>query len=203
MSLRQKLVVLSKSPAAEIAAEIKYDQNLVQRLLFKSLETRLTRETIMTKIKLLLRNPSVSDEDLIFAVGPASSSDQQCSVKLNKSKIRRPRVNAVEMEYEAKNELNFIPRKQHSTKENNYVEMLDLLRSVQKELSNLKTDLNILKKAKKEDRNHRDEQKGKYPCKRCIENDEEVCSNCFKCCGEGHIARKCPSRQINGMGLRN
>ena len=202
MSLRQKLIVLSKSPAAEIAAEIKYDQSLVQRLFFKSLETRLTRETIMTKIKPLLRNPSVSDEDLIFAAGQASSSDQQCSVKLNKSKIRRPRVNAVEMEYEAKNELNLIPRKEHSTKENNCVEMLDLLRSVQKELSNLKTDVNILKKAKKEVRNHRDE-KGKYPCKRCIENDEEVCSNCFKCCGEGHIARKCPSHQINGMGLRN
>ena len=62
----------------------------------------------MTEIKPLLRNPSVSDEDLIFAVGQASSSDQQRSVKLNKSKIRS-RVNAVETEYEAENELNLIP----------------------------------------------------------------------------------------------
>ena len=92
MSLRQKLIVLSKSPAAEI----KYDQDLVQRLFLKSLETGLTSETIMTEIKPLLRNPSVSDEDLIFAVGQASFSDQQHSVKLNKSKIR-PRVDGVEM----------------------------------------------------------------------------------------------------------
>ena len=35
VSLRQKLIVLSKSPATEI----KYDQDLVQRLFFKSLET--------------------------------------------------------------------------------------------------------------------------------------------------------------------
>ena len=63
----------------------------------------------MTEIKPLIRNPSVSDKDLLFAVSQASSSDQQRSVTLNKSKIR-PRVNAVEMEYEAENELNLIPR---------------------------------------------------------------------------------------------
>ena len=107
------------------------------------------------------------------------------------------------MEYEAENELNLIPSKQNSTKENKSVEMLDLLRSVQKELSNLRTDVNNLKKAKKEIRDHRDEQKDKYMCKRCLENDEQVCTHCFKCCGEGHIARKCPSSQGNGRGLRN
>ena len=95
----------------------------------------------MTEIKPLLRNPSVTDEDLILAVGQASSSDQQCSVKLNKS-IIRSRVNAVETEYEAENELHLIPSKQDSNKENKSVEMLDLLRSVQEELSNLKIDVN-------------------------------------------------------------
>ena len=102
----------------------------------------------MTEIKPLIRNPSVSDKDLLFAVSQASSSDQQRSVTLNKSKIR-PRVNAVEMEYEAENELNLIPGKQDATKENKFVEMLDLLRSVQKQLSNLSTDVNTLNKAKK------------------------------------------------------
>ena len=54
--------------------------------------------------------------------------------------------------------------------------MLDLLRSVQKELSNLSTDVNTLKKAMKEVRDHRDEQKDKYMCKICLENDEDVCT---------------------------
>ena len=83
------------------------------------------------------------------------------------------------------------------------MEMLGLLRSVQKELSNLRTDVNTSKKAKKEVRDHRGEQKDKYMCKRCIENDEEVCTHCFKCCGKSHIARKCPSSRRNGRGLRN
>ena len=63
----KKLIVLSKSPAAET----KYDQDLVHRLFLKSFETGLTSETIMTEIKPLLRNPSVSNEDLIFAVDQA------------------------------------------------------------------------------------------------------------------------------------
>ena len=59
----------------------------------------------MSEIKPLLRNPSVSDEDLIFDVGQVSSSDQQRTVKLNKSKIR-PSMNATEMQYEAESDLN-------------------------------------------------------------------------------------------------
>ena len=144
----------------------------------------------------------MSDEDLIFAVGQASSSDQQRSVKLNKSKIRS-RVNAAEMEYEVENELNLIPSKQDSTRKNKSVEMLDLLKSVQKELSHLRTDVNTLKKAKKKVRDHRGEQKHKYIYKRCLENEQEVFTHCFKCCREGHIARKCPSSQGNRRRLRN
>ena len=156
----------------------------------------------MKEIRPLLRNPSVSDEDLIFAVGHASSSDQQRSVKLNKSKIR-PRVNAVEMEYKAENELNLIPSKQDSNKENKPVEMLDFLRSVQKELSNLRTDVNGLNKAKKKIKDHRGEQEDKYMCKICIENDGEICTHCFKYCGKGDIPRKWPSSQKNGRRMRN
>ena len=72
------------------------------------------------------------------------------------------------MEYEAESELNLIPSNQDSTKENKSVEMLDLLRSVQKELRNLRTDVNTWKKAKKEIRDHRGEQKDKYMCKNVL-----------------------------------
>ena len=123
-------------------------------------------------------------------------------MKLNKTKLRL-RVNAVEIEYEVENELNLIPSKQDSAKENKSVGMLDLLRSVQKELRNLRADVNTLQKAKKEAIDHRGEQKDKYMCKKCLETDEKVYTHCFRCCGEGHIARKCPSSQENERGLRN
>ena len=105
MSFRQKLIVFSKYPITEK----NYDQDLCQRLFLKSLQIGLTTETIMTEIKLILRNLSVLDEDRYMnircRVGQASSSDQQRSVKMNKSETR-PRVNAVEMKYETEKELN-------------------------------------------------------------------------------------------------
>ena len=73
MSLCQNLIVASNSPVPEI----KYDKGLVQRLFLKALETGLTSETIVTEIKPLLRNPKTTDKDLIFAVGQATSCDQQ------------------------------------------------------------------------------------------------------------------------------
>ena len=44
-----------------------------------------------------------------------------------------------------------------------------------------------------------------YLCKRCLENKETNCSYCFKCSGEGHIARRCPSgrHHENERGMRN
>ena len=82
------------------------------------------------------------------------------------------------------------------------MEMLVLLRSGQKERSKLRTHANILKKSKREVRDNRGKQRGKYLCKRCTEN-EEVYTHYIKCCGEGNIARKSPSSQKNGRGLRN
>ena len=64
------------------------------------------------------------------------------------------------MEYEAENELDLIPRRQDYTNENKSVEIYILLRTAQKELGNLRIDVNNLKKAKKGVRDHRDEQKG-------------------------------------------
>lgn len=49
--------------------------------------------------------------------------------------------------------------------------MLDLLRSVQKKLSNLRNDVNILMKAEKEVRDHQVEHKDKYLCKKCIKKE--------------------------------
>ena len=51
--------------------------------------------------------------------------------------------------------------------------MLDLLRSVQKKLSNLRNDVNILMKAEKEVRDHQVEHKDKYLCKKCIKKNRK------------------------------
>ena len=47
-----------------------------------------------------------------------------------------------------------------------------------------------MKKAKKEIRYHRGEQKDMHMCKRYIENDEEVCTHCFQCFWGGSYCQK-------------
>lgn len=83
----------SKSPSAEI----KYDKLLVQRLFIKALETGFFSETVVAEIKPLLKNPSVLDEDLSFAVEQACSSDDQKNQNLNKIR-NKSRVNMIDSE---------------------------------------------------------------------------------------------------------
>ena len=68
MSLRQTLVLASKPPAAEIS----YNEPLAQNLFLKTVETGLSNESILSEIKSLLRDPTTSDENLIFSVGQTS-----------------------------------------------------------------------------------------------------------------------------------
>ena len=148
MSLRQKVIVVSNSPATEV----KYDKSLVQNLFLKALETGLTSETIVTEIKPLLRNLKTTDEDLIFAVGKAASCDQQRNIKLTKCKIRQPgRVNALETGFETEDEIRYGDMYQSNKKVNSSSELVTPLKSVQCELSSLRTEVNTPKQKRVRD----------------------------------------------------
>ena len=71
-----------KSPAAEIS----YYEHMSQKNFLKAVETDLSSESILFEIKSLLRDPEISDEDLIFAVGQASSAGSQRWHKISKVK---------------------------------------------------------------------------------------------------------------------
>ena len=62
MSLRQKIVLASKSPGAEVP----FDEVLAKILFLKAIETVSLSDAIVSEIKPLLKNIKVSDEDLIF-----------------------------------------------------------------------------------------------------------------------------------------
>ena len=65
MSLRQKLVLASKSHGAEIP----FYEVFAKRLFLKALETGLLSDAIVSEMKPLLTNIKMSDEDLTFAIG--------------------------------------------------------------------------------------------------------------------------------------
>ena len=156
MSLRQKLVLASKS----LGAEIPFDEVFAKRLFLKALETGLDSDATVFEITSLLKNIKVSDEDLIFAIGQASYADSQRSNKLNKVKQNRQRVdiNNVDSDFAVSNN-NLIPKKQLSeimsgkqnvcvarTSDNN--DVIKLLEAMRSDINSLKTEVSNLKKNK-------------------------------------------------------
>ena len=86
LTTRQKIVFASQ----ESDSKIKYDEELVQGLFLHGVETRLADATIRAKIRPLLRNPSVADEDLIEAMSLAMSAESERANKFTQGKPVRP-----------------------------------------------------------------------------------------------------------------
>ena len=82
-------------------------------------------------------------------------------------------------------------------------ELFALLKSVQNELSTLRADVNTLKENKVKSKivsdsaqgNQGDSRKPRYICKNCNDQGFDTCNHCFKCCGEEHIAKWCPTNK--------
>jgi len=202
MSLRQKLILASKSPSAEI----KYDKQLVQRLFLKALETGFSSETVVAEIKTLLRNSSVLDEDLIFAVGQACSSDDQRShQKLNKIR-NKPRVNMIDSEVNAEHDIEaqLSSRSGQNVSADSTSDFVSVLRSVQDQLNSLKVELNSIKQNQTNPslKDYKPTYYDKYVCKSCKESKKVTCEHCFKCGDKGHIARRCFKSSENERELR-
>jgi hypothetical protein len=72
-TVRQKIIFASK----ESGSKITYGESSVQGLFLHALETGLIEETIRAKMRSILKNPSVADEDLIEAMSMAMSAETE------------------------------------------------------------------------------------------------------------------------------
>ena len=73
LTIRQKILFVSK----ESESKIKYNEALVWGLFLHALETGLADETIWAKIRPLLKNASMADEELIEAISQAMSAKKR------------------------------------------------------------------------------------------------------------------------------
>ena len=142
MSLRQTLVLASKSPVAEIS----YDEPMAQNLFLKSVETGLSNECILSEIKLLLRDLTTSDEDLIFSVGQTSRADSQRLSKISKVKGSNGRVNMLNLSRSVPKECDEKLLSKPSTNKAGGDEALtELLKSMQKQLNSIQGQVKDMK----------------------------------------------------------
>ena len=91
LTIRQKIVFASQ----ESDSKIKYDEKLVQGLFLHAVETGIADETIRAKIRPLLKNTSVADEDLIETMSLAMSAESERANKFTPGKSVKQSVTKV------------------------------------------------------------------------------------------------------------
>ena len=80
IEMRQKLIMPSDK------ADIKYDRALIQKLFSRTLERGILSQVVVQKVKHLLRQDSVCDEELLSAITKAACYEQERDVRLSKNK---------------------------------------------------------------------------------------------------------------------
>ena len=80
LELRQRAIFTCK----EADSKIKYDKSLIQNLFLHSVETGLRDESVRSKLRPFLQNPSIPDEELIGEMNVIFSQEQERDAKLGK-----------------------------------------------------------------------------------------------------------------------
>ena len=206
LTIRQKIVFAS----LESDSKINYDEELVQGLFRHAVETGIADKTIRAKIRPLLKNTSVADEDLIETMSLAMSAESERANKFTQGKSVKQSVTKVsKLEAEVSGE----PQEssQGNQREN---QILAALKAIQSELNSVQTEVASLQKkvdhkvyprncpptndteangVTRKDTSYRPRNPYPRQCKKCIENNHLDCSHCFKCGGLNHTARYCHS----------
>ena len=213
LTIRQKIVFASK----ESDTKIKYDEGLVQGLFLHALETGLADETIRAKMRPLLKNESVADEELIEVMSSAMAAESERATKFNQvGRVKSsPKISKIETG---------APPRPAGSPNAHDGEILATLKAIQAELNTVQSEVASLRtKVDQKDspqghlpsstfmtgrvgQNRRnDGRQGDYPplCKKCHEENQVNCPHCFKCGGRNHTARYCRSGNERRLPLRD
>ena len=138
LTIRQKIVFASQ----ESDSKIKYDEELVQELFPHAVETGIADETIRAKVRPLLKNTSVADEDLTETMSLAMHAESERANKFTQGKsVKQSITKESKLEAEANGE----PKgnSQGNQREN---QILATLKTIQSELNSVQTEVASLQK---------------------------------------------------------
>ena len=188
MSLRQQVVLASKSDSTDIA----YSDEIVKRIFLKSLETGLRSSSLITELRPLLRLTSTTDEDLLKAVVQASTSISEW-----KDKQKKPldsKIHHIDHTDGRESEPN------NHYRESNIARVISDLKE---ELIGLKQEVRQLK-SKPDDKTSTQNRRLKMACDVCLSQSKgQSCFHCKHCGSSDHYARKCKLNQkASGNGQR-
>lgn len=203
MNLRQQVILSSK----QHDGAIKYDPSLVQALFRHVVETGLLDESVRAKLRPLLENPNVKDEELMERANVAVSAETERFNKMHGGPKKSPKVNEIAQTVNKQKPQNVDPKEAKTNK------LMATLEAVQSDLTYLKgwvdksqatANANNNSNARQENNgpptgvNHRSRRR----CDKCVEGNIENCEHCFKCGSSEHFARGCRVARASGNGRR-
>ena len=215
LDLRQKILFASQ----EADTNLKYDPDLVQGMFLRTIETGLRDDNILMKLRPILQNTLISDEELIHQVSSISSAETERQARLGKT-AKGFQASAVVATDERENK----PVSQKSSHEKTtgshilatVQAMQAQMKTIQEQLAAQHTSTPTITHSSRPtvasggDINSRDQNTNvSYACKSCKEKGTSAeCRHCNYCQGDNHFARNCRKRQAdqrqkqgNGRGL--
>ena len=179
MSLRQRIVLASKTPGAEIS----YDAGLVQKIFLKTVETGLKSTTVVNEVRPLLRQSGISDEELISSISQATQADMDRRQKQTKPAAKVNNVGA---------------------DDGSAGNISRILSTLSEELISLKKEVREMKKTDHQKTNSQyksNQRRPKPACDACKgSNVAFSCTHCAICQSPDHFARRCPNKTTTSSG---
>ena len=193
LDLRNKVGFASK----EADCEVCYDESLIQKTFMKSFETGLRDDILAANLRPILRDSTLTDEDLMRQVNELASHQEERHSKLLTE--RRPaKVNSCGIGETAVASKKTVDESK---------QILAEIREIRSEVENLKLQQASRYREKAEE--HRPSQpqnrttfryrgRGCQTCKKRGLGDK--CQHCFACGGYGHIASECVKNSPRNQG---
>ena len=206
LDTRQKILFASK----EADTQLKYDPALVQGMFLHAVDTGLQDEAIRTRLRPLLQNPAVQDEDLIQQMNEIVLEETERKSKLGSStRHKNPKVNEVHASQTgegavqpATTDKKLKRPEEGNTKEDNFMAAIQEVRS---ELATLKESI---EKNLAEDQQltstplgSQNQQWYRRPmgCPSCqAKGRGDLCDHCHICGSSDHWARGCRKKNSSG-----
>jgi hypothetical protein len=191
LDLRQKILFSSTQDQSEDT--LVYENDHIQKLFLRTVETGLQDENVRVRVRGYLRNPTISDEELILQVNNAVSTENERVRKLrNQNRPKSAQVSQVAEKAESQDKI------------------LKTLEALKVEVAQVKSQLKDINQETEQARlpnspapvDTRNQRRNTPPkCLQCQTSGNDKCSHCFICGSDNHFAIGC--RQNRGKNTLN
>ena len=194
LNLRQKLLFATQ----EAGTKIKYDNSVIQSLFRHAVETGLQDDAIRARIRPMLQQDDVDDDELLIQVGLAAATETERKEKLKSHQASCSATTTASPPSEPSEGQNSEASKKNKKQGSDWEErILAALHAVQQDVSKLQEEMRGSGStgstgSQKRGKPERYSSSAKRGCESCQANSRgEECNHCWKCGSSEHWARGC------------